>query len=100
MTEQIDTMQVLTSWAKHVTSDIAPDMPLEVLKAILFANNQILKAAIIENGGTLTISPDSVYEMLQNRHHVVAEATDDGFVTLSLAAKEDIASAKHDLVPL
>lgn len=30
------------------------------------ANNRVLKAAIIEHGGELRISPESVYEMLEN----------------------------------
>jgi hypothetical protein len=58
----------------------------------MVANNRILAAAIIENGGKLTISPDAVHEMLANSGHVFALAAQDGSLTLRLASKDEILS--------
>jgi hypothetical protein len=41
------------------------NMSPEIISEIMAANNRLLKAAIIENGGELVISPESFYEMIQ-----------------------------------
>jgi hypothetical protein len=38
--------------------------------------------------------------MLQDTHHVVAEPSENGYVTLTLVRKEEIAHAGHEMVPL
>ena len=71
-----------------------------IITEIMAANNRLLKAAIIQNGGELVISPESFYEMFQNSQHVVAYSDDAGNVKLSLASKESIDQSQVDLLPL
>jgi hypothetical protein len=65
-------------------------MPAEVVCSVMVVNNRILTAAIIENGGKLVISPESVHEMLTGVKHIVAVTNEDESITLSLALKEEI----------
>ena len=75
-------------------------MPPEVVSALMTANNRMLKAAIIENGGQLTITPESFYEMFHNKLHVVASSDEDGNIKLSLAGKETVNHPESELMPL
>ena len=75
-------------------------MDSNMIALLMAANNKVLKAAIIENGGKLVISPDSLHESFDNMEHVVASSDDTGSMTLVLAAKASIDQSKLDLLPL
>jgi hypothetical protein len=97
--DNLNTLEMLKVYARGVCSEISEKMPPELLCSVMMANNRVLTAAIIENGGKLVISPDSVSEMLTNIAHVCAVANEDGSLTLTLAAKDDII-AKPEALPL
>ena len=65
-------------------------MPLGVVRSIMLANNRILAAAIVENGGELRISSESVHEILTTASHVMAVAVEDGALSITLASKDEI----------
>jgi hypothetical protein len=84
------TLEVLTAFVRGVASGVCEKMPTEIVCSVMLANNRILAAAVIENGGKLTISPDSLHEMLTTTSHVVAVASEDGSLAIILASKEEI----------
>ncbi len=81
---------MLESYARGVSSGSGAKMPSKVARSVLVANNRILAAAIIENGGQLVISPNSVDEMFANKGHVVVVPNEDGSLTVTLASKDAI----------
>lgn len=75
------------------------NMPSWVVHSIMLANNRILAAAIIENGGELNISSESVHENLTAAGNVMEVATEDGALTVTVASKDEII-AKPEASPL
>lgn len=88
----MNTLEMLKAYARQVSSGACEKMPSQMVCSVMVANNRILAAAIIENGGKLIISPGAVHEMLATNGHVVAMAAQDGSFTLSLASKDEILS--------
>ena len=84
------TPDVLTAYARGVSSGVCEKMPPEIVCSVMLANNRILAAAVIENGGKLMISPDSVHEMFTTTRHVMAVAGEDGSLAITLASKDEI----------
>jgi hypothetical protein len=99
MTEIQNTLQLLKAHATELAGDGCERMPAGLMSCLMMVNNRILTAAIIENGGKLRISAESVREMFRTAKHVVAVAHEDDSVTLSLAPKEEII-ANSDLMAL
>ncbi len=95
----MNTVEMLKAYVREASTDVGEKMPLKIARSIMVANNRILAAAIIENGGKLLISPDAVFEMLTNNGHVVAVSNEDGSLTVTLASKEEIL-AKSDVMAL
>jgi len=93
-------MDVLIVSAKRSATEMHKKMPVDIIATLLAANNQVLKAAIIENGGELVIYPESLYEMFQNTQHVVASSDDTGCIRLSMATKKIIDQSESVLCPL
>jgi hypothetical protein len=98
MTEIQNTLQLLKAHATELAEGCGR-MPAGLISCLMMVNNRILTAAIIENGGQLKISAESVRAMFQTAKHVVAIAHEDDSVTLSLAPKEDII-ANSDVMAL
>jgi hypothetical protein len=90
MTEIQNTLQLLKAHAHELAGDGCEGMPAGLISCLMMVNNRILTAAIIENGGKLRISAESVRTMFQTTKHVVALAHEDDSVTLSLAPKEEV----------
>jgi hypothetical protein len=99
MNETPDTLKVLKAYAKSVSTEFSDALPRELLSSVLVANNELLKAATIQNGGEMLISPEAIYKMFIESHHLVATVNDDGSIKLSLAPKEKILNSP-DLLPL
>jgi hypothetical protein len=85
-----NTLEVLKAYARAGALGACNEMPLEVVRSIMLANNRILAAAIIESGGELRISSISIHEILTTASHVVAVATEDDALTITLASKDEI----------
>jgi hypothetical protein len=96
----MNTMEILISSARNSAADMYPKMSAEIFATLLAANNQMLKAAIIENGGELLIHSESFYKMLHDPLHVAAATDDEGCVTLSLVTKNVLDDSECALVPL
>jgi hypothetical protein len=84
------TLDVLTAYVRGVSSGVCEEMPSEIVYSVMLANNRILAAAVIEYGGKLMISPDSVHEMFTTASHVMAVAGEDGSLAITLASKDEI----------
>jgi hypothetical protein len=54
--DNLKTLEMLKVYARGVCSEICENAP-ELLCSVMMANNRVLTAAIIENGGKLVISP-------------------------------------------
>jgi hypothetical protein len=50
------------------------ELPSLVLASIMEQDYRILMAAIIENGGESTISPESVYQTMTSTRHIAANS--------------------------
>jgi len=96
----MNTMELLIFSARNSAADMYAKMPAETFATLLAANNQMLKAAIIENGGELVIHSESFCKMFQNPLHVAAAADDGGCVKLSLVTKNVLDDSNCALVPL
>src|ERR1700722_8482555 len=90
MTEIQSTLQLLKTHAHELAGAGDERIPAGLISCLMMVNNRILTAAIIENGGKLKISAESVHAMSRTAKHVVAVADDDDSVTLSLVPKEDV----------
>jgi hypothetical protein len=99
MTEIQNTLQLLKAHAHELAIGGCESMPAGLISCLMMANNRILTAAIIENGGKLKISAESVRAMFRTSQHVVAAAHDDDSVMLSLAPKAEVI-ANSDLMAL
>ena len=88
----MNTLEMLKTYAREISPGVCETIPSEVVCSVMLANNWILAAAIIESGGKLLISSESVCEMLTGSTHVVAVTAEDGSLTVSLAAKDEILS--------
>lgn len=97
---QVNTINVIQAYAYTAAAEMVHKLPSNLLAALMATNNRVLKAAIIEHGGELRISAESVCEMLENAAHVVAISEKDGTVRLSLAAKETADEPNSDVLPL
>jgi hypothetical protein len=97
MTEIQNTLQLLKAHARELAG--AERIPAGLISCLMMVNNRILTAAIIENGGQLKISAESIHAMFRTAKHVVAVADDDDSVTLSLVPKEEVI-ANSDLMAL
>jgi hypothetical protein len=97
--DKLNTLEMLKSYSRGVSGGICEKLPSDLVCSVMVANNRVLTAAIIENGGKMVISPDSVYEMLTSLKHIEAVANKDGSLTLSLVSKTQII-AKPEAVPL
>ena len=96
----MNTLDLVRACAKCSVAEMPAEISPDIITEIMAANNRLLKAAIIENGGELVISPESFYEIFQNKQHVVAWSDEAGNIRLSLAAKESIEHADFELLPL
>jgi len=96
----MNTMDILIFSARNSAADMCTKLPAEIFATLLAANNQMLKAAIIENGGELVIHSESFYKMFQDPLHVAAAAGDGGCVKLSLVTKNILDDSNCALVPL
>jgi hypothetical protein len=85
-----NTLDVLRAYVRGVSSGVCEEMPSEIVYSVMLANNRILAAAVIENGGKLMISPDSVHEMFTTTSHIMAVAVEDGSLAITLASKDEI----------
>ena len=61
----MNTLDLVRACSKCSVAVMQQNMSPEIISEIMAANNRLLKAAIIENGGELVISPESFYEMIQ-----------------------------------
>jgi len=100
MNESLNTLEMIEACAESVSTQIVEELPSLLLASTLEKDYRLLMAAIIEHGGTLRISPESVYESMRSARHVAATAGVDGSVNLTLATKEEILRAESDLVLL
>ena len=87
----MNTVKMLKTYARAVSADCWERMPGEMVHSVMVANNRILAAAVIQNGGKLHISTEAIHEMITaTDHHLIAVAEEDGSLTVSLAPKEAI----------
>ena len=75
-------------------------MPRSMVSSVMVANNRVLAAAMVQNGGELRISEEAMRESLSSKTHIVAVADDDGSLRLTFASKEEIIHAPAESVPL
>jgi hypothetical protein len=94
------TLNVVQSDAKRLALAARDRLPADLVSQLLSANNQMLKAAIIQHGGGLEISTQAIYETLTHKGHVVATENEDGSIRLSLARKQEIEQAGSELLAL
>ena len=73
----------MQSDAKRLALAAKDRLPADLVSQLLSANNQMLKAAIIQNGGGLEISTQAIYETLTHKGHVIATENEDGSIRLS-----------------
>jgi len=83
-----NTLQALKAYVRAFGA--LDNMPPEVACSILLANNRILAAAVIENGGELNISSNSIHEILTPASHVMAVAAKDGSLKITVDSKDEI----------
>ena len=100
MNESLNTLEMIEACAESVSARIAEELPSQLLAATMEKDYRLLMAAIIENGGELLISPESVYRSMKSERHVAAVAGYDGSVKLTLATKDEILRAESGLVLL
>ena len=87
----MNTLKLLEAYVRSLSAEGCEQMPPDTICSVMIANNRILTAAVLENGGELTISTRSVHEMLTlNGSHLVATLNDDDSITVKLAAKSEI----------
>jgi hypothetical protein len=86
----LNNLEMLKAYARGCASGASEKMPSDLMGAVMLANNRLLAAAIIENGGKLGISSNSVHEMPTTASHVVAVAAEDGSLAITLASKDEI----------
>jgi hypothetical protein len=91
MNESLNSLEMIEAYAESVSAEMAEELPSQLLASIMEEDNCILTAAIIENGGELLISPESVYPAMTRMRHIVAAV---------IASKEEIIHAEPGLVPL
>jgi len=96
----MNTFDLLKVYSTKSSAEMQKRMDAGIIASLMSANNRVLKAAIIQNGGELVISPESLYRSFENMEHVVASSDDTGSIKLFLAAKESIDRAQLDLLPL
>jgi hypothetical protein len=96
----MDSVNIVKSIAENSSPELAGEISPEMLASVMSANNQMLKAAIIENGGELMISPEAIYETLVSLEHVVAEPVGNGAIRLSLALKKAVLEKETEMMAL
>ena len=100
MINHVNTLDVIKACAHSTSAETARHLPPKVVASVMAANNRVLKAAIIENGGELRISSEAIFKTVGNPEHVVATTEEDGAIKLSLASKEEAADPSSDVLPL
>jgi len=100
MNESLNTLEMIDVCAESVSAQIVEELPSRLLASIMEKDYRILMAAIIENGGEMLISSESVYKSMNSTRHVAAMAEEDGSIHLTLASKEEIIRPESELVPL
>ena len=100
MKTAVETLNLLKFFSEQSAAGLHHKMPSHVIAALMTANNRMIKAVIIENGGHFEITPESLYAMFHNKQHVVASSDEDGNVKLSFAPKESIEQREGELLPL
>ena len=100
MNENLSSLEALKGFAEIVSTDISEHVPPGVVSSVMVANNRVLAAAIVQNGGELRISAEAIRESLASKTHIVAVTDDDGTLRLTFASKEEIIRASEDSVPL
>jgi len=100
MKESLNTLEMIDVCAESVSAQIVEELPSRLVASIMEKDYRILMAALIENGGEMLISPESVYKAMNSTRHVAATTGEDGSVKLKLATREEINRTKSELVPL
>jgi len=100
MNESLNTLEMIDVCAESVSAQIVEELPSQLLASIMEKDYRILMAALIENGGEMMISSESVYKSMNSTRHVAAVAEEDGSIKLTLASKEELNQTKSELVPL
>jgi hypothetical protein len=100
MNESLNTLEMIDVCAESVSSQIVEELPSQLLASIMEKDYRILMAAIIEHGGEMLVSSESVYKAMNSTRHVAAVAEEDGSIKLMLASTEEITRATSELVLL
>ena len=100
MNKRLSSLEVLKGFARIGSPDVSERMPRSMVSSVMVANNRVLAAAMVQNGGELRISEEAMRESLSSKTHIVAVADDDGSLRLTFASKEEIIRAPAESVPL
>ena len=100
MNKSLSSLEVLKGFARIGSPDVSERMPRSMVSSVMVANNRVLAAAMVQNGGELRISEEAMRESLSSKTHIVAVADDDGSLRLTFASKEEIIHAPAESVPL
>jgi hypothetical protein len=100
MNKTLTTLDVLKGFADTVSIDASAQMPPDLMCSVMTANNRILAAAILQNGGELRVSQESIHASLASKTHIVAEPDTAGALKLTFATKEEIIHAPPEVLPL
>jgi len=100
MNKSLSSLEVLKGFARIGSPDVSERMPRSMVSSVMVANNRVLAAAMVQNGGELRISEEAMRESLSSKTHIVAVAEDDGSLRLTFASKEEILHAPAESVPL
>lgn len=100
MTTEPTALNVIKACAHTASVTMSSALPPEVLASVMAANNRVLKAAIIEHGGELRISRESIFETVGNPEHIVATADGDDAIKLALVSKKDAENPDPRVLPL
>ena len=100
MNKRLSSLEVLKGFARIGSPNVSERMPRNMVSSVMVANNRVLAAAMVQNGGELRISEEAMRESLSSKTHIVAVADDDGSLRLTFASKEEIIRAPAESVPL